>query len=354
MYSLARALLFQLDAERAHRLVMHNLGRWPLLAKLTVSHFEAPAPLKQTILGHTFSHPVGLAAGLDKDGIAIRGMFQCGFSSVEVGTVTPLPQPGNEQPRLFRLKQDEALINRMGFNNHGSAACAAQIRKLPQRPGIIGVNIGKNKITPNESAGADYMKALLDVVSVADYITVNLSSPNTPGLRDLQSASTVKDLCKQLEPTLLDNNTPVFIKLSPDLSEETLIDIIESIKTLSTSLKIGIIATNTTVTRENLQSPAQHETGGLSGKPLTARSTKVIQTVWRASGGQLPIIGCGGIFDAADAYEKIRAGASLLQIYTAFIYRGPTVVREIVSGLDKLLKADGFNHISEAVGCDVR
>ncbi|WAH35828.1 quinone-dependent dihydroorotate dehydrogenase [Alicyclobacillus dauci] len=354
MYRLARALLFQLDPEQAHRVVMGNLSRWPRLAKLAAPKLHIPDSLKQTVLGMNFSHPIGLAAGLDKDAIAVNGLFGCGFSSIEVGTVTPLPQPGNPTPRLFRLKPDEALINRMGFNNEGSAACAGRLQALNNRPGIIGVNIGKNKVTPNETASDDYEKALKMVAHCADYITVNLSSPNTPGLRDLQSASTIIQLLTRLAPTLDAFERPVFIKLSPDLSDSALTHISETIADSSLVGRVGIIATNTTISRQGLKSPEKRESGGLSGLPLQSRSTEVVRIVYRASEGKIPIVGCGGIFNADDAYEKIRAGASLLQIYTAFIYRGPAVVSEIVTGLANKLKEDGFTTISEAVGSEVR
>jgi dihydroorotate dehydrogenase len=350
MYNAARALLFQLDPERAHHLVLHNLSRWPALANVMVPRLQPPRQLEHTVLGLRFAHPIGLAAGLDKDGIAVPGLFNCGFSSIEVGTVTPRPQPGNPAPRLFRLKEDEALINRMGFNNAGADACSRNIHRIAKRTGPIGINIGKNKTTPNEQAIDDYEAALQQVVTVADYITVNLSSPNTPGLRDLQSASTISELLERLSGALTAHQKPVFVKLSPDLAEETLTDICQAVLKSPIRLQVGLIATNTTLSREGLRSQAQREMGGLSGRPLRERATKIIQQTHQACDGKLPIIGCGGIFDARDAYEKILAGASSLQIYTAFIYRGPGVVRQITQELGALLQADGFRSLEEAVG----
>lgn len=352
MYKIARSLLFRMDAERAHHLVLDQLSKRPTLMRLAVPSWTPALSLEQDVLGMRFPHPVGLAAGLDKNAVAIPGLFACGFSSIEVGTVTPVPQPGNPVPRLYRLKADEALINRMGFNNDGCAACADQIDQLRHRPGVIGVNIGKNKMTPNETAAKDYEQALQAVLPVADYITINLSSPNTPGLRDLQSASGILQILERMQPILAEQPKPVFVKLSPDSSDQALIHIAQTLAESTFAHHIGIIATNTTVARDSLQSSARYETGGLSGKPLANRATAVIRTIWRATEGTIPIVGCGGIFDADDAYEKIRAGASLLQIYTAFIYRGPGVVRDIVKGLEKRITADGYQTVQEAVGVD--
>ncbi|MFB5190347.1 quinone-dependent dihydroorotate dehydrogenase [Alicyclobacillus fastidiosus] len=352
MYRTLRSVLFQFDPERAHHIVLDNLGRWPQLAKLAVRPWKTDEILQTTVLGMTVPHPVGLAAGLDKDAIAVPGLFHCGFSIVEVGTVTPVPQPGNEQPRLFRLKADEALVNRMGFNNLGSRACAQRIARMDSPGGYIGVNIGKNKITPNEQAIDDYEKALCDVLDVADYVTVNLSSPNTPGLRDLQSARTIVALLDRLAPHLERAHKPVFVKLSPDLSDAALTHITEALIESRLVGNLGIIATNTTLSRSGLKSVEKRESGGLSGRPLRARSTEVIRLVRRVALGRLPIIGCGGIFNGDDAYEKIRAGADLLQIYTAFIYEGPLVVRNIATRLAERLQQDGFSSLAEAVGID--
>lgn len=304
------------------------------------------------IRGLPFAHPVGLAAGLDKDAIAVEGLFKCGFAAIEVGTVTPVAQPGNQQPRLFRLKEDEALINRMGFNNLGAKACAEQLALLRNKNGIVGVNIGRNKTTPNEDAALDYSRALRDVISYADYVAINISSPNTPGLRDLQSVQFIEDLLQELQPILDPTAVPVFIKISPDLADESILEIGTRLAASRYAERLGIIATNTTIARPPLNSPNAHEQGGLSGRPLASRSTEVIRLLRQSTRGELPIIGCGGVFDADDAYAKIRAGASLIQIYTAFIYRGPQVIKDIVEGLDLRLRQDGISHIRDAIGID--
>lgn len=354
MYKLARAVLFRMDAERAHHLIMTQLSKRPGLMNIVTPSWKPAPSLNQCVLGMQFEHPLGLAAGLDKDAVAIPGLFACGFSYVEVGTVTPVPQPGNPKPRLYRLKADDALINRMGFNNDGCVACAERIRALDRRPGTIGINIGKNKMTPNETAARDYEQALETSLPVADYITINLSSPNTPGLRDLQSARGIIQILERMQPILAAHPKPIFIKISPDTGDVALTHISESLAESPFAQNIGIIATNTTIVRDSLKSPERYETGGLSGRPLAKRATDVIRRVWQATEGTIPIIGCGGISDAADAYAKIRAGASLLQIYTAFIYRGPSVVRDIVKGLEKRLTADGFTCLQDAVGVDAK
>lgn len=355
LYSLARSVLFQLDAESAHHLTLAQLAKRPYLGRFLAPKWTAPKTLSQTIFDLPFAHPIGLAAGLDKDAIAIDGLFRCGFSSVEVGTVTPLPQPGNPKPRLFRLKADRALINRMGFNNEGGEACARHVnhrrnKSLTTKFGPVGINIGKNKQTDNRLANEDYASVLEMVIDAADYITVNISSPNTPQLRDLQTAETILQLLRRLAPTLTAKDKPVFIKLSPDLNDDEIVDISHGLYRESPVRQVGIIATNTTVSRDGLTSSAKSESGGLSGRPLQSRSTHVIRLIYQATQGQIPIIGCGGIFTADDAYEKILAGASLLQIYTSFIYAGPAVIRNISLGIASKLGADGFSHISQAVG----
>lgn len=352
MYKIAKSLLFQLDPERAHHLVIHQMAKYPNLVRVVAPSWTPSPMLRTKCLSMTFDHPIGLAAGLDKDAVAIPGLFACGFSFVEVGTVTPVPQSGNPTPRLFRLIPDEALINRMGFNNQGASACRRQIEALSTRSGVIGVNIGKNKVTQNERANEDYAKALSEVLPCADYITINLSSPNTPGLRDLQSSQSILDLLSFLQPIWEENPKPIFVKVAPDLADESVRDISQALLTSSFRNHIGLIATNTTLSRDHLQSEAARETGGLSGRPLAARSTEVIRQIWLATDGRIPIIGCGGIFDADDAYEKIRAGASLLQIYTSFIYRGPKVVQDIARGLTMLLERDGYASVQDAIGAD--
>ncbi len=377
MYPFIRSILFQLDAERAHHLTLRWLSMFPSTAGWLNSSPQPAAMLKQRLFGLDFPHPVGLAAGLDKDGIAVDGLLAAGFSFVEVGTVTPRPQPGNPKPRLFRLRADEALINRMGFNNHGVTALQQNLLKR-RRQGIVGVNLGKNKMTPNEQALADYLEGMDVIFPLADYIVINVSSPNTPGLRDLQAASQlvplIEAVCKRRDELAAGNanmpdqsglayksalgpgNAPdhrpaVLVKLAPDLSDDALVALASDLPATGMD---GFIATNTTLSREGLASPAAltAETGGLSGRPLFARSTDVVSLLYRTTGGKLPIIASGGIFSADDAYRKIRAGASLIELYTGFIYRGPALIADIQRGLVDLLARDGFTSIQDAIGAD--
>jgi len=308
--------------------------------------------------GLEFRNPVGLAAGFDKNGTAAQALAALGFGFIEVGSVTSEPQPGNPQPRLFRLPRDRALINRAGFNNCGAVQLAEHIRR--RRPDcVLGVNIGKSRRVGIEDAISDYLKSFEAVYDIADYIAINVSSPNTPNLRELQRPEILTELLKSLqqrndELALLHScrPKPLLLKIAPDLSEAE----IESIVDVATSLKIaGVIATNTTISREDLEtSPAEVEgcgAGGLSGAPLRQRSNEVIALIYRLTRGQLPIIGVGGVFDAADAWEKICAGASLIQIYTGFIYEGPGVARRINEGLAEIVNREGFRTLDEAVGC---
>jgi dihydroorotate dehydrogenase len=356
MYPLLRQILFRLDPEQAHRLTIHTLARLPGISRLVTGPISASPAMQQTLWGLKFSHPIGLAAGLDKDGIAIDGLLACGFSFLEVGTVTPRPQPGNPRPRLFRLPEDEALINRMGFNNQGAAALRRNLLRR-RRPGVIGVNCGRNKTTPNEQAAADYLEVMETVYPLADYIVINVSSPNTPGLRDLQAEEALiplvrqvldrRDALYQANTALAPHRPPVLVKLSPDLADEALVLLAERLAEAGVD---GLIATNTTIRRDGLTAPARTESGGLSGRPLKSRSTEVIRLLYAALEGRVPIIGCGGVSSAADAYEKICAGASLVQIYSGFIYKGPRLIQEIIRGLENRLAEDGYAHIREAVG----
>jgi dihydroorotate dehydrogenase len=361
VYRLIRPLLFRMSPETAHHLVLRGLSLAPRFAALAAPKFTAPQALKQQLWNLSFPHPIGLAAGLDKDGIAVNGLLRCGFSFIEVGTVTPKPQPGNPSPRLFRLVEDEALVNRMGFNNQGADALGRNLlrRKLP---GVIGVNIGKNKTTPNAQAVDDYVQLVDRLYRVADYMTVNVSSPNTPGLRDLQSEDWLIPLLQAVKEArdkqyqahldkVVPHWVPILVKLAPDLPDTTLRSLARRMIDIGID---GLIATNTTIGRDGLLSPLQRETGGLSGRPLRKRSTEVVSLLYQETAGRIPIIGSGGVFSAEDAYEKIRAGASLVQVYTGFIYKGPRLVKELVDGLDQLLKADGFRCIVDAVGADHR
>ena len=334
--SLVKPLLFQLDAERAHHVVFDNLrraarlpGTKALLRQLY--NFQHPG-LAREVFGLRFPNPVGLAAGFDKNAVLTDEMATLGFGFVEIGTVTPRPQPGNPAPRLFRLPQDEALVNRMGFNNDGAAAVAARLAGRRNRQLIIGGNIGKNKDTPNERAADDYVACFEALAEVVDYFVVNVSSPNTPGLRELQEKKPLIDLLQQVQARNLARAVPrpLLLKIAPDLTDAQLDDILEIARETQLS---GLVATNTTISRANLTSDETYVTslgaGGLSGRPLRARATEVIRYLHQKSDGGLPIIGSGGIHSAADALEKIAAGAALVQLYTGFIYEGPALVSRI-------------------------
>jgi dihydroorotate dehydrogenase len=341
MYTLIRKILFRQDPEKVHYWAMARLQSAysiPLLRRWMKRNFTyTDASLERTLWGIRFPNPVGLAAGFDKDARWINELSCLGFGFVEIGTVTPLPQPGNPKPRLFRLPEDQAVINRMGFNNEGAAAAAARLRKPHERI-IVGGNIGKNKDTPNEQAIDDYEKAFLALYDTVDYFVVNVSSPNTPGLRALQDRAPLTRILNRLRElnTQLGKNKPILLKIAPDLSNEQLDDIIGLVRETHTD---GIVATNTTIDRSGLQSSeapvAAIGAGGLSGKPLRRRATEVISYLHRNSGGQIPVIAAGGIFTAADAQEKLDAGASLVQVYTGFIYEGPSIAANICRGLRK-------------------
>ncbi|MVN77878.1 quinone-dependent dihydroorotate dehydrogenase [Hymenobacter sp. HMF4947] len=332
-----KPLLFKLDAERAHHFVFDNLkraSRLPGTAALLRGFYNYQHPsLAREVFGLTFPNPVGLAAGFDKNAALTDELAALGFGFVEIGTVTPRPQPGNPTPRLFRLPADEALINRMGFNNDGAAAVAAHLRQRHNRQLIIGGNIGKNKDTPNEQAGDDYVAAFEALAEVVDYFVVNVSSPNTPGLRELQDKKPLIKLLQQVQERNLARPTPrpLLLKIAPDLTDAQLDDILEIARETRLS---GLVATNTTIARpETLRTPtstvAAYGAGGLSGRPLRERATAVIRYLHQRSQGALPIIGAGGIHSAHDALEKLAAGASLIQLYTGFIYEGPGLVKQI-------------------------
>ncbi|MBN4006007.1 quinone-dependent dihydroorotate dehydrogenase [Nostoc sp. LPT] len=317
--------------------------------------------LKQNLFGLKFPNPVGLAAGFDKDGVAANIWSSLGFGFAELGTVTFHPQPGNPRPRLFRLPLDKAALNRMGFNNRGAAAMAARLAQEKQeltRSIPIGINLGKSKVTPLEAAAQDYLDSFRLLKDLGDYFVVNVSSPNTPGLRSLQDASMLSAILDLLQQ---ENNAqkPIFVKIAPDLSWEAIADIITLAKTYHLA---GIIATNTTIGRDGLKTQVidqtgkspQDEAGGISGEPLRDRSTEVIRFIWQQTQGQIPIIGVGGIFSGEDAWEKITAGASLIQVYTGWIYEGPLMVRRILADLLSKLEQSGLNSINEAVGLEFK
>ena len=361
--SLLRRLLFRLPPETAHEIALHTLAKAPRLTKLLVGNRDDKTPFgRLERFGLSFSNPVGLAAGFDKDGIALPGLAALGFGCIEAGTVTFHPQPGNERPRLFRLPADKALINRAGFNNKGAAAFAQRVAATTKRPRdyVLGVSIGKSKVAPTNEAIEDYLKSFTIVFPVADYVAVNVSSPNTPGLRDLQQADQLEALLLALQKrnqALAQENqgskaVPLLVKISPDVSAAELEQI--AIVARKTSIA-GIIATNTTIRREGLDSSvADIEAcgeGGLSGLPLRVRSNQMIASLYKLTASEIPLIGVGGIFTAQDAWEKICAGASLVQLYTGFIYQGPGIVAEINKGLLEIIDREGFRSLDEAVGC---
>lgn len=338
MYPLLKFFLFKLNPEKAHHLTF-SLLKIPGISFLARLLFATKnTSLKKNVFGLEFKNPVGLAAGLDKDAVAFNQMGDVGFGFVEIGTVTPKAQPGNDKPRLFRLPKNEALINRMGFNNYGVVEAAKRLRNRKDKHLIIGGNIGKNKLTPNEKAVDDYVICFNELFDVVDYFVVNVSSPNTPNLRDLQEKEPLTSLLKTLQ-TLNNQKVipkPILLKIAPDLTNTQLDDIIEIVALTKIA---GIIATNTTISREGLNySNEEIETigmGGLSGKPLTKRSTEVIKYLKQKSNNAFPVIGVGGIHSADDAIEKLEAGADLLQLYTGFIYHGPQLIKDINKRLIK-------------------
>ncbi|MFO1515817.1 MAG: quinone-dependent dihydroorotate dehydrogenase [Lysobacterales bacterium] len=335
MYSLARPFLFCLDAEKAHDLGLaaleaaYRTGLNPLLA-------SRPAPLPTRVFGIDFPNPVGLAAGLDKNAAHIDALAALGFGFIEVGTVTPRPQPGNPKPRMFRLPEHEAVINRLGFNNGGVDALLRNVEKA-KFSGVLGINIGKNKDTPNERAVDDYLYCLDRVYARASYVTVNISSPNTQGLRDLQEEEALKRFLgrvrerQELLAAEHGKRTPMLLKIAPDLREEEMDAIAEVV--LAAGMD-GLICTNTTVARDAVVGDRHAgEAGGLSGRPVFARSTAVLRGMAQRLGGKLPLVGVGGILDGSDAVAKIAAGASLVQCYTGLVYRGPALVGACVEAL---------------------
>lgn len=353
--ALVRPLLFRLPPETAHELGLHSLS---FLTRFVKRPLESPA-LQINCFDLCFKNPIGLAAGFDKDGVALEALSALGFGFIEAGTVTYHAQPGNPKPRMFRLSEDQALINRAGFNNAGAAAFARRVEH--HRPDcVLGISIGKSKIAPLEAATEDYLASFDLVYKFADYVAINVSSPNTPQLRELQQSDQLSSLLQALQ---LRNRelqelqrrpapVPLLVKISPDLERRDLEMIVDVIERLQID---GIIATNTTISRDNLRTERTRVeacgAGGLSGKPLTGRATRMIAELYELTHGRIPLIGVGGIFTAEDAWEKICAGASLVQLYTGFIYQGPRIVREINEGLVRIFEREGFARIEEAVGC---
>ncbi len=365
---LIRPILFNISPETAHEFGIEAL-KIGLSSEMALN-FAAKRFANESFggierFGLKFKNPLGIAAGFDKNGVVVKQLTALGFGFVEVGTVTINPQKGNDKPRLFRLSEDSALINRLGFNNEGTAKVVERLKKIKPNC-VLGVNIGKNKDVPNEAAIENYLASFDLAFEVADYIAVNVSSPNTPNLRELQKAENLEELLGALQkrnrvlsehlslpnakekPTEVgtQNIKPLLVKIAPDLSEAEIEAIVDIALRLGLS---GIIATNTTIKRDNLKTKI-NETGGLSGMPLQAKSNEVISKIYGFSKGKLPIIGVGGIFTAEDAFEKIAAGACLIQAYTGFVYQGISFARDVNSGLQKILKEKGIDNLDEAVG----
>jgi dihydroorotate dehydrogenase len=341
LFDLARPFLFGIDPENAHRLTVAALALAPRRAA------KHHVMLATRVAGIDFPSPIGLAAGFDKNAEVPDAILGLGFGFAEVGSLTPLPQEGNPKPRLFRLVEDEGVINRMGFNNDGLAAAHVRLARRKRR-GIVGVNVGANKDAADRMA--DYVTGVRAMADVADYLTVNISSPNTPGLRGLQDAGAMRELLDRLKEARREGDPPLFLKLAPDLDN----DAIDAIAKLVIGRVDALIIGNTTLYRADLRSPHAGETGGLSGAPLRPHAHERLCDFRKATGGAIPLIAAGGIDSADEAYHRIRAGASLVQLYSALVYHGPGLARRIADGLVEHLRNDGFATVAEAVGVDAR
>ncbi len=340
LYLLARPALFSLDPERAHRLAIAGLRAMPGRPA------QPGGPLESRVAGLLFPNPLGMAAGFDKDAEVPDALLRQGFGFVEVGSITPRPQAGNPRPRLFRLAEDRAVINRMGFNNGGAAAAAARLAAREGR-GIVGINIGANKDSADRVA--DYVQMTQVMAPLASYLAVNISSPNTPGLRALQDEGTLGALLDAVLDAQSEAGPPVFLKVAPDLEPAD----IDAIARIALDRKLGaLIVSNTTIARPPLRSRHAGEAGGLSGAPLRELALQRIRDFRSATGNALPLVGVGGIGAAEDAWARIRAGASLVQLYSAMVYQGPGIARRIVRGLETLMRRDGFGSVAEAVGTE--
>jgi dihydroorotate dehydrogenase len=342
LYPLLRPLVFMLDAERAHGLTLAVLKLMPA--------FSGPAEdsrLRVGVAGLDFPNPVGLAAGFDKNAEVYRQVLELGFGFAEVGTITPQPQAGNPRPRLFRLAEDRAVINRMGFNNEGLEAAARRLTKRNRKRGIVGINIGANKDSADRVA--DYAAGVRAMAPLADYLTVNISSPNTPGLRALQDKGALDELIAAVLEARGGRSPPIFLKLAPDLERED----IDAIAAVAIARKLdALIVSNTTISRPPLRSRHRLEAGGLSGAPLKALALQRLRDFRSATGGQLPLIAAGGIENGVDAYDRIKAGASLVQLYSALVYQGPALARLITGEIKGLLARDGFANVAQAIGSE--
>lgn len=356
MYSLLRKALFTLPPETAHHAGIFGircLFNTPVIASIAASQLRYESPLlQQNIMGLNFKNPVGLAAGFDKYCTFFKHFEQLGFGFGEIGTITPLPQNGNDKPRLFRDPKAKAILNRMGFNNGGMEKCAKSMQNVKSHSIPLCINIGKNKVTPNENAKDDYLKLIQGLSDYASFFTVNISSPNTPGLRNLQAKA---DLLNLLEPIMELNNKlkklPIALKIAPDITEVEVDDIVAVV--LKTGIS-SIITTNTTIDKSQIHEKFKNEAGGVSGKPVKNKSDQVLRWVAERTEKKIPLIGVGGIFSAEDAYHKIKLGASLVEVYTGWIYEGPFLVKKINHGIEQLLKKDGYKNISEAIGSNLK
>jgi len=356
IYKILRPLIFKIEPEKAHNLALNYLKFLPKFSSLLATS-KNYGNLNNSLWNLNFLNPVGMSAGFDKNAEIINSLFNFGFGFVEAGTTTPIPQIGNAQPRIFRLIEDQAIINRLGFNNLGANYFYDNLTKFNKTSSkIIGVNIGKNKDTID--ASSDYILLLKKFYNLADYITINISSPNTKNLRDIQNEDLLNDFlqkisqCKNDLKKISDKNTPILLKIAPDLEFEQQKNIAKIV--LNNSID-GVIISNTTIDRNlNLKSPKSVEIGGLSGKPLFEKSNEVLRNFYRLTEGKVPLIGVGGISNADDAYVKIKNGASLIQIYSAFIYQGFGLVEKIKKQLSEKIKKDGFKNISEAIGCKIK
>ena len=339
LYSMLRPLLFRIESERAHTLALAALGITPRRAA------RPGGPLAIRVAGIDFPNPLGMAAGFDKDAAVPDAVLGLGFGFAEVGSITPLPQAGNPKPRLFRLVEDRAVINRMGFNNRGAAIAAERLRARAGKPGIVGINIGANKDSSDRVA--DYAMMARQMAPLASYLAVNVSSPNTPGLRALQDEGALTALLDAVLAARGADGPPVFLKVAPDLEPAD----IDAIARIAIDKRLGaLIVSNTTITRPPLRSAHAHEAGGLSGEPLRSLAQQRIGDFRKATGGAMPLIGVGGIASAEHAWARIRAGASLVQLYSAMVYEGPGIARAILPGIEALMRRDGFSSIAEAVG----
>jgi len=349
MYELLKPALLRLPPETIHEATtgLLRVAQRAGAHRAYAEHYTVENDrLSVDAFGQAFDNPVGVAAGFDKNAEVPRALAALGFGHVEVGAVTAERQPGNQRPRLFRLREDEALVNRMGFNNEGADRVGRRLDEQPLPEAPVGVNIGKSKVTPLEDAPGDYRYTYERVADAGDYFVVNVSSPNTPGLRELQNREQLAEILETLQDA---GAAPLLVKLSPDLHRDAVVDAIDLANELGLD---GIVATNTTTDRpESLESPNAAESGGLSGKPIRERATEQVSFV--AERTDLPVVGVGGVFTAEDAYEKIRAGASVVQLYTGLVYRGPSIAKSINEGLLGLLDRDGFDSVADAVGADL-